>query len=262
MSQSYKARFTPCGYSIKQLRSDADRLKKTEGIKHQDALNRIAKSAKYSDWEELIGQESNHKRDNFFHSMYNDRKDSAMVRSNYADYLRRQKLADNKDAYRLFVLQNWKYFVKLGMTDLDLNNEPMSPDAMHEELLANVERRGAAGLLPQNMGARLLETTIWASHIFKGELEVSDEIQQGYLGAALISVAGIRAYQLKSDKVTLSQDELLALIQQYYMLAELEFTSRRTDMTIVLPGLDHIFKPEAELSFQMPESFVEMEKAD
>jgi len=262
MSKSYSARFTPCGYSIKQLRSDADRLKKTEGIPHQEALDRIARSIKYSDWDELVGQKSNLKRDAYFHGMYKDRNGSDMDRSNYSDFLRREKLAGNKDSYRQFVLQTWTYMEALGLADMDLDVEPMHPDLLLEEMGILIVRHGVTALLPQNMGVRILETTVLAGHVFRDELDVSDEIRQGFFEVALLSIASIRSYQLKSAEVAFHETEVVNFIHEYYLLAQLEFTSRRTGMTVALPDLDHIFTPEAQISIRLPESFAEMVRSD
>lgn len=259
MNQSYVARYTVCGHSIKQLRNDAKRLRKNDGIRHRDALNRIARELKYSDWDELINQESDPKRDDFIQGMFQDRKDSEITRKLYAEFLRHKHLPDSKDAFRQFVLQHWKSYEALGMKNLVLDEQPMHSDVMLEELTIQVKKHGARGLLPQNMGARLLESTILAGRIINSESEdIPDEIFQGYLATGLLCLTSILSYQQQSPKITLLDNELLDLMGQYYMLAELELMSRRTGLRFTLPDVDHIFQPNAKLGLQFPEGFREI----
>lgn len=252
MSSKYTATFTPCGYSIRQLRTEAARLKRSEGLKLQEAQDHIAKNLKYSDWRELIGQKADPKRDDFFLGMYNDRKDSSITQELYAEFLKKKKLPANKETYRLFILEHWETFKQCGMTNLDLDNPPLLPSIFIEELTAAIARSGAFGLLPQHLSNRLLETTIWAGRIFDGEIDVPDDIQSGFFQSGLLCISGILAYQTKKGYFEMPVDKLLEHIREYYLYSFLEFTSRRTGFSVILPSIDEMFMPNAQLSMRVP----------
>lgn len=249
MIDSFHPKYTPNGYSIEQLRNNASKLKRAEGISHTEALDQVAREIKYSDWEELIGQKPNPQRDAFFDFMYKERLSETKPHL-YRNYLDQYDLPDTKNSYRLFVLEHWNSLQELGIANLEFEYDPMTPEALLRELDSRLIQHGALALTPRRLEIHILESLIWAGDV------IFDDIKQPraeeYLNCIFICLFGIRAYQTKSLEIKFGMDELLDQVRDYHTMCHLELLSRRTKVDIMLPDIDDIFKPDSEIEIRFP----------
>ncbi|MBO1273665.1 hypothetical protein J3L11_18720 [Shewanella sp. 4t3-1-2LB] len=155
MNYKYTPRFTPCARSIQVLKGEASTIKKsTESMSHRDSLDSVAKLYGYSNWNEIINSK-NPFRDKFFAEMYS-RKGKSTWKDIYKNYLKTKELTDCADSFRMFVVEHYKSFEKLGINNIARTGTRIDDDVLLQELVDHLQAKSIAGFLPQNLPSYLL----------------------------------------------------------------------------------------------------------
>ena len=249
----YQAQYTERGYSIKNLKSEAKLLRRERKMSLNEAQNLVAQSAGYSSWAELASREANPIRDAFFREIYSKGTNEETTLELYAEFRAKQNLEDNKESFRMFAVMHWERYTKLGFQNLQLTQEPLPPQVLLDEMLASIKVSGADGLVPRNLGTRLLETLYFVFELQQGESGALDNEQfDGYERALLQVVVLISGYQLKLPQFELSIEELARRHDEYLLWCVLELVGRRTGVEVKTPSAKEIFKEDGKVAFELP----------
>lgn len=256
-NQAYVALYSSQGHSIKSLKAEAVKIKAAGDLTHIESLHHVAHEAGYANWDELINQAKDPKRDDFFRGTYQRGDASPALKELYQTFLSDMKLPDSKDSYRRFTVHQWDGYTKLGMDKLDIGDEILTPDAFFLIISQQIDEMGGNGLLPQNMPDLMLQTLVGASRIILADSyeNVADEIKSGYTAAIINIVCIISSYPFKKDRYELETDELFRRIGLFSLMAEMEFMSRNTGLSVEKPSIDSIFKEDALIGFSLPDEF-------
>ena len=249
----YKALFSPCARSIKSLKASAVKVKTSQNLSHIESLNYVAREIGYGGWSELANQPKNSKRDDFFRATYEKAGRNLAQKALYQNYLRDKNMSDSKDSYRTFAVHLWDGFENLGMDNVDIGDEILTPHSFKQVINKQMQELGESGLLPQNMPDQILKTLIGANRIIFQEVyeNIADKVKLSYAEVVTDIVLILSGQKLSSmeDELIINRLETLSII------AELEFMSRNTGLSIEQPDLDSIFKKDASIAFSLPSEF-------
>lgn len=252
----HSPRFTACGRSINKLRNDAKSLKKQLGITLRQSLDKIASDIKYSNWDELINQKPDARRDKYFKGMY-DTRETQIMSSMYMQFLSKKSLPDNSDNYREFICIQWSISQKILGTPAELTSGlPINAQNFLNNLIQLYASQGAKSLLPQNMTNQMLEASVIGARIYNRKFEdingdVSDECKKIFMDSVMLCVHSIMSHQSNNNH-DFSVNEYHKNIIAYYRLCDLEWLSRSTRVKFELPTIDTIFTKDAMLKLTVP----------
>lgn len=256
-NQAYVALYSSQGHSIKSLKAEAVKIKAAGDLTHIESLHHVAREAGYANWDELINQAKDPKRDNFFRGTYQRDDASPALKELYQTFLSDKKLPDSKDSYRRFTIHLWDGYTKLGMDKLDIGSEILTPEAFILNIRNQIEEMGGNGLLPQNMPDLMLQTLIGATRIMLQDsyVNVSNEVRLGYSDVVINIICVLSSYPFEQDTYEMEGEEVIRRIGLFSLMAEMEFMSRNTGLSIEQPSIESIFKEDALISFSLPDEF-------
>jgi hypothetical protein len=110
---------------------------------------------------------------------------------------------------------------------------------------AEVLRRGAAAVLPQNLPDRWLDALLEEAELLElGAHEHVDDCCAGLLGAVIVVLMAQRG---DPDELDIAATTLFKHLNCYVMALAAESVSRRTDIWVEPPTLANIFDEEREV---------------
>ncbi len=163
MTINYTPKFTPCGLSIRLLKSEARRVaKQRPDLSRRDSLNLVAQRHKYSCWDEITSQ-YNERRDHFFDRCYRLRTLDSFEQK-FRQYRLLNHLNNSAESYRQFVVDLYIENRREDSTQDDSDESthwdeylPSNDNFVPGELMAHLQQNGVSGLLPQNLTNELLK---------------------------------------------------------------------------------------------------------
>lgn len=255
---AYEPRYTERGHSIKSLKREAKLLQRERQVPLNVAQDLVAQSARYSSWAELASRKANPFRDEFFRDTYARGVQEEATLGLYAAFRAKQNLRDDKESFRMFAVKQWEQYSRLGFHNLRLTQEPLPPKVLRDEMLASLKVSGADGLVPRNLGARLLETFYFFFEVRRGGSEaLENEPFVGYEQAVIQAVVLISGYQSAKPQFEISIEELHRRCDDYLLWCVMELVSRRTGVEVKTPSVKDIFQEDASFAFQLPSWMLE-----
>jgi hypothetical protein len=253
-TQSYAPRYSAVGHPIALLKKKAKKLasSSTSGkVKHRDALDQVAREAGFSSWDELMAN-PDPVRDQFYSDVFSA-KDTFRSDRKYRDFLSERGISDNSEAFRKYAVEMLKGYQELGFHNLARNRNQVPEDVLLSELHQHLEKRGAAGFLPQNLPSFLLTALIDEFTVFNelNETGPADSDDASIAGNLFVFLT-LKSYQLhlkgkSGRRFTVPENEFFPALHAYHMAAYMEEVSRRTEIEVAPVTVDNVFSDKRDV---------------
>lgn len=252
--QRYVAKYTSCGRSINDLKSQAKSRSKNF-IPYIEALNEIARELKYSNWQELEKQPVHPTRDAFFQDVYSSCKKNVEPERLYREHLLHTNSVDSKEVCRKYALLHWKQYNDLGFANISITTPPLEPSVFRNKILA----LNPTELIPQKLSSEILETLIYIGRGVRGiagqrPSDICDEYLQCV--CKMVLVLFVLRMRMRADCSPIVEvTDLERSADELHCLAEIELVARRTKMKIIAPDIHTIFNENMYIGFKFPDGF-------
>lgn len=242
-------RYTSNGFSHTSLRNRAKAIKQELDVPNIAALNIAAKEINYANWNAIIKEKPNRRRDDFFYSGFKDKENQKEL---YNEFLRARSLDDSLKSYRKFLIHSYVSQESSGITvpfvpDID------DPSGLLDEILTVFKIEGPDVLLPHIMP----ESQFFRVYkIF--DCVVNDEWPAGYVETsacenlvyALVVLILAETRKVGEDgSVKISTSEIECAIKTYYIRLVSEYLSRVSNIVIEKPVIDTLLDDNIVFTF-------------
>lgn len=247
----YKPRYTSNGHSIELLKAKAKSIQKKQNCKKREALDIIAQQHSFSNWNEITNQELNPPRDLFYEHFYGDRSRAEFSEEQYTEYLEKNKIEDSSEAFRQYAEKHRQSYEKLGFDNLCYLHSRPDNQVLMQELADQISRKGAVGLLPQQLPSYILEGMMQGYERSKEEPADEEEDTQTKGEGVLMCVLSFIAYESGKPEITVPTEELMENCETFYLRLKLEWISRKTEMHFEKPTLKNILSPDESITMNI-----------
>lgn len=257
--------YTSNGFRLKNLKIRAKTIAKERNLSHRQSLDYVAKKAGFTCWNNLINEDVEPERKEFFRYAF---KEKGAFQELFETYCSARSVQKSHDTYREFVVHQFELHQK-GRREEKRNyscHKTIVIDGFIKEWSARLEMFGTEALLPQNIPDYLLFPALghlrnlFGSSVFSVNEPIEVGSDEAY-GLRVIMDSVVRLIQHnrgdKTEAVDISNDEISDALECYYLHLMLESAKRTYQLKIESLTLNNILDRNATLKANLPQEMFE-----